>query len=313
MPTNYHSPKLLTLKQQKQLLQNCTSNKYRVIILLMLDCGLRVTETIRLQLKHFNFQQNHLIVESLKKRGKKHQRQIPLTQRLLDAISDYWQTLKSTTPESYLFPPSSQSQQKHLSRKQVWRKIKKLSNGAVYPHMLRHTFATRIVNNGNELRIAKELLGHRSIATTEIYTHVSADQVKSAIQSIEKESWWTKQLRRLFPRKPIHVSPIPGDQLAFHIGRKEELNKLLEYGQKKINLLILGPQGIGKTHLLEQYNLGNIIKIGDFGSTKTLLTGMLLHLFKGDKENSSKTIFQKELTKKGIETIVYRQTIKRLT
>ena len=167
MHSNYHSPKLLTEQQQYNLLKSCTSKKYKVIILLMLDCGIRVTEAVRLQLKHFNFMENYVIIESLKKRGKNHQRQIPLTQRLLDALSTYWQELKSNEPDSYLFPPSSQSKQKHLSRKQVWRKIKKTSNGQVYPHMLRHTFATRIVNNGNELRIAKELLGHKSIATTE--------------------------------------------------------------------------------------------------------------------------------------------------
>ena len=207
MPTNYHSPKLLTEQQQTKLLSSCSSKKYQVIILLMLDCGIRVTEAVRLQLKHFNFMENYVIIESLKKRGKNHIRKIPLTQRLLDALSNYWQELKTNEPDSYLFPSSSQSKQKHLSRKQVWRKIKKLSNGQIYPHMLRHTFATRVVNNGNELRVAKELLGHQSIATTEIYTHVSGQQVKMAIESIQQDSFITKLYRQLVPRKPIHIVP----------------------------------------------------------------------------------------------------------
>ena len=71
-----------------------------------------------------------------------------------------------------------------------------MSNGRVYPHMLRHTFATRIVNNGNELRIAKELLGHKSIATTEIYTHVSEAQVKAAIDSIQHKGLSHKKTRK---------------------------------------------------------------------------------------------------------------------
>ncbi len=312
MPT-YHIPKVLTPRQQDQLLQNCQSKKYRVILLLMLDCGLRVTEAIRLQLKHFNFMENYVVVESLKKRRTKHHRQIPLTQRLLDAISTYWQELKTSDPEAYLFPANKSSKQKYLSRKQVWRKVKKLSNGQVYPHMLRHTFATRIVNNGNELRIAKELLGHKSIATTEIYTHVSAEQIKTAIASIDKETWLTKLYRKLVPRKPIHVLPIDNGITKFHIGRKEEIERLFDLGKKKINILITGPQGVGKTHLLEQYNLGKIIKIGDFSSTKKLLTGMLLYLFTGDKEDIAKTMYEKQLSKNGIETIIYKETIKRLT
>ena len=279
----------------------------------MLDCGIRVTEAVRLQLKHFNFMENYVIIESLKKRGKKHQRQIPLTQRLLDSLSTYWQELKSNEPDAYLFPPSSQSKQRHLSRKQVWRKVKKISNGKVYPHMLRHTFATRVVNNGNELRVAKELLGHHSIATTEIYTHVSKNQVKAAIDSIQQESFFTKLYRKVVPRKSIHLIPTDKGITNFHIGRKNEIAKLVDLGQKKINLFVTGPQGVGKTHLLDNYQIGKIIKIGDIGSTKKLLASMLLYLFKTDKENIAKTMYEKELNKHGIDTIIYKETIKRLT
>jgi len=284
MPTNYRNPKVLNANQQKMLLQKCTSKKYKVIVLLMLDCGIRVTEAVRLQLKHFNFMENYVIIESLKKRGKHHSRKIPLTQRLLDALSNYWQELKSTDPDDYLFPPGKLSKEKYLSRKQVWRKIKKISNNTVYPHMLRHTFATRIVNNGNELRIAKELLGHQSLATTEIFTHVSETQVQAAIESIEQDSIWMRWYRKLVPRQTIHVTPLDSNLAQFHIGRKEEIAQLIDLGKKKINVFLVGPQGIGKTHLLEQYSVGKIIKLGDFGSTKKLLTGMLLYLFTGDKE-----------------------------
>ncbi len=313
MPTNYRTPKFLTEQQQTNLLKSCSSQKYQVIILLMLDCGIRVTETVRLQFKHFNFMENYVIIESLKKRGKNHVRKIPLTQRLLDVLSNYWQELKTNEPDNYLFPPSSQSKQKHLSRKQVWRKIKKLSNGQVYPHMLRHTFATRVVNNGNELRVAKELLGHQSIATTEIYTHVSGQQVKMAIESIQQDSFITKLYRQLVPRKPIHIVPTDKGITNFHIGRKEEIAKLVELGQKKVNLFVTGPQGVGKTHLLDNYQIGKIIKIGDIGSTKKLLASMLLYLFKTEKESIAKTMYQKELNKNGIDTIIYKETIKRLT
>ncbi len=106
----------------------------------MLDCGLRVTEAIRLQLKHFNFMEKLRRSRIPQKAKQKPPPPDPLTQRLLDAISAYWRELKASDPEAYLFPANKSSKQKYLSRKLVWRKIKKLSNGQVYPHMLRHTF-----------------------------------------------------------------------------------------------------------------------------------------------------------------------------
>ncbi len=315
MSKNRHTPKFLSKKQQLLLLESCHSKKYRVLILLMLDCGLRVTEVVRLQLKDFNFLENYVLVKSLKKRklDKARTRQIPMTNRLLDALSTYWQTLKQKDPDAYLFPPSSQSKQLHLSRKQVWRKVKKISNGTVYPHALRHTFATRIVNEGNDLRIAKEFLGHKNIATTEIYTHVAQNQMKEAIASIDKLSWIEQLKQKLSPRKPIHIIPIENGMTDFHVGRKEELKQLADLGTKKINILITGPQGIGKSHLLDNYNIGKTIRIGDMSSTKRILGGTLLHLFTGDKEDIAKTLFQTKLQKNGIETLIYRETIKRIT
>lgn len=69
----------------------------------------------------------------------------------------------------------------------------------------------------------------------------------------------------------------------------------MDLGSKKINVFLTGPQGVGKTHLLENYNLGKTIRIGDLSSTKRLLVGMLLHLFTGDKEDIAKTLYQNKL------------------
>jgi len=181
---NYHIPKLISSKQEADLLAQC-DEKYRCIVLLLLDGGLRVTECVALQRKDFNFLENQVIVKTLKKREDVHYRYVPLTQRLLVALAEYWKGLKDKRPEAYLFPSGKGSEVPHLGRKQVWKSIKKKSNGVINPHMLRHTCATKVVNSGNDILTAKELLGHAKVATTEIYVHIEQEKVKQAIASIE--------------------------------------------------------------------------------------------------------------------------------
>ena len=71
--------KIVSAKQQEKILAKCKSAKYRVIVLLMLDCGLRVTEVVELKLKNFDFMKNAVTVYSLKKRGKVETRTIPVS------------------------------------------------------------------------------------------------------------------------------------------------------------------------------------------------------------------------------------------
>ena len=85
----------LVSRQLQEALAGTKNLKYRVIILLMLDCGLRVTEVVKLQRKNFNFMQNTVTVASLKKRSKRlRTRTIPLSTRLLEALADYWPRIK---------------------------------------------------------------------------------------------------------------------------------------------------------------------------------------------------------------------------
>ena len=293
--------------QQKILLQSTPSKKYQVIILLMLDCGLRVSELIQLQCKHILFSQNKIIIGSSTK-----SRDIPFTQRLLKALAVYWQTLKGSQPDSYLFPAGRNSKIAHIGRKQIWKKINQLSKGKANPTILRNTFAARIVQE-NKLSVAKELLGDISLSNIEKHLQVSETEKESAIQSIEPTDFISKLYRKLFPVQILHIIPTEIGITNFHIGRKEEMQKLLNCGKKKINLLITGEQGIGKTHLLDNFNHGNLIRIGDLSTTKKMIAGLLLHLFKTDKASIAKTLYEKQLKKNNINTLVYRETIKRMT
>lgn len=212
---NYNEVSVLPFHVQEQLLEKSNA-KYRCIFLLMLDCGLRVSETISLQVKNFNFFNKEIIVKSLKKRKKQTYRRIPMTTRVVDAIANYWKVLKDKTPDAYIFPPGKKSKKPHLNRIQVWRQIKRKTDGFAYPHMCRHTFATRAVNEGTDLLVVKELLGHASIRTTEIYTHANEAQKRAAIQSIERTSWYIKFYRRFFPLKQIILTPTQAGMTRFH-------------------------------------------------------------------------------------------------
>jgi len=293
--------------QQKQLLQSTSSKKYQVIILLMLDCGLRVSEVIQLQAKHILFSENKIKIVSKTK-----SREIPITQRLLKSLADYWQKLPASNPEDYIFPAGKNSKIAHLGRKQIWKKINQLSKGTINPTLLRNTFAKRI-GQDNELAVANELLGNSLATSSERQVPISDTEKERAILSIQQENFITRLSRKLFPINPIHIIPSEIGITNFHIGRKEEMQKLLNCGQKKINLLITGEQGIGKSHLLDNYNYGNLIRIGDLSTTKKMIAGLLLHLFETDKNSIAKTIYEKQLNKNNIDTLVYRETIKRMT
>ena len=284
----------INLQQQKTLLQSTTSKKYQVLLLLMLDCGLRVSEVIQLQCKHVLFAENKIKIITAKK-----SREIPPTQRLLKSLADYWQQLKNSNPDDYIFPVGKNSKIAHISRKQIWKIINQLSKGTVNPTMLRNTFANRIVQE-NELSIAKELLGNPSLEATHRHVEITESQRETAIESIEQNNFITKLYHKFFPTQTIHIIPTEIGITNFHIGRKEEMQKLHDCGKKKINLLITGEQGVGKSHLLDNFNYGKLIRIGDLSTTKKMIAELLLHLFETDKESIAKTLYEKQLNKNAI-------------
>ncbi len=304
--------KYLTKQEADALLQECKDQKYRVIILLMMDSGLRVSEAVRLQAKHFDFKERVIKVQNLKKRNEETYRTVPMTNRLIQDLSKYWVQLPNTEPHSYLFPPGSKlSEQDHLSRKTVWKRLKKLDK-ALHPHLLRHTYATRLIAEGIALLTIKELLGHSSTAVTEIYTHLNTEQLRQAVQTIEpRESRWKKWYNRLLNRKTPVLMPVMKGSNQFIVGRQKELTDILDLASKHVNVLILGEQGSGKTHLLDNLKLGHqkIMRIDEMSTVKKTLIGMLLELFSGDKEEIATMLYGDEDFGKRIT----RESIKNLT
>ena len=310
--------KFLSPKEEKALLQSLEAKmsgkylaKYRLLILLMLDAGCRVTEACSMKLYQIQPAKKVINVKSLKKRDKNVYREVPMTQRLLDALADYWAYVKSRDPEAYLFP-SKISPAGHAGRKVIWRVIKNLT-GNTHPHILRHTFCTKLAQQGNDAFTIKELAGHDKTATTEIYIHASKNAKQAAITSIDQNSWWARIYRKLTPRQRVDIMPVLSGGLQIHIGRKDEIAQIVDLAQKKVNILIIGQQGMGKSHLTSNLTdngrLGKVLRIDDMTAIKGTLAGMVLTLFEGDKDKIKELLYG---TDTNVEKIIQKESIKQL-
>ena len=292
---NYRKIKIVSSQVKKRFL-NKANAKYKVIAELMGGCGLRVTEVIRLQIKHFNFLESYIDVLSLKK-GKddngeriRKWRRVPMTEDLIDFLEDYWNELEDKTMEAYLFPPGHGSESKYLSRGQVWRYINGKTDGNAHPHMFRHTAATNIVRESKDLRISQKLLGHDSIFTTEKYIHVEDGELFQAMAAVERKPIYSRIYRRMFPKRRVILTPTDNGLTKYHVGRKMELKLLAELMDKKVNIYIQADQGMGKTHLLDNITGEKILRIDEFSGKQTL-GSLLIELFEGDKRNIAQMLF----------------------
>jgi len=155
-----------------------------VIIEVLYGCGLRVSELCNLKLSNIYADEEMLQVIG---KGNK-ERWVPINPRALSLLENYILTIRSQlTPqpgeEKYVF---LNLRGHHLTRVAVFQFIKEAVEKAglhknVSPHSLRHSFATELVQNGADLRAVQEMLGHESLSTTEIYTHLTRQYLRDTI------------------------------------------------------------------------------------------------------------------------------------
>ena len=153
----------------------------RLVILTFYHTGIRLSELINLPLHQIDFHYNQIKVLG---KGNK-ERIIPITSELVTNLQEYIQErIKIETEVNYLFITDKG---KPMSRSRVYKLVKQ-NIGKVStihkksPHVLRHTFATHLMNNGAELNAVKELLGHSSLAATQVYTHNTIEKLKEAFK-----------------------------------------------------------------------------------------------------------------------------------
>ena len=152
---------------------------------LLYGAGLRVSELIGLQVTLFSRPRDHV---TIKGKGDK-DRVVMITDAAQEAITA-WIAVRDSNPDMalspYLFP--AQNSDQSLTRQDVYHRLQQLATKAgistkISPHMLRHSFATHMLNRGADLRSLQILLGHADIATTEIYTRVHDDRLAGLVVS----------------------------------------------------------------------------------------------------------------------------------
>lgn len=147
---------------------------------LLYSCGFRVTELISLQYSQINFEVGYVRVVG---KGNK-ERLIPIGEIALEAVRDYIQQARALLLKGRMSDDLFISNRgSAMTRQAFWYIIKKYVaqigiKGEISPHTLRHAFATHLVNNGADLRVVQMLLGHSSLSTTQIYTHVAKERLK---------------------------------------------------------------------------------------------------------------------------------------
>lgn len=148
------------------------SCRNRSIIMLMLDCGLRLGEIVNLQLDDIDFVNHYLVING---KGSK-QRVVPFGSALSGQLAIYFDYRNSVSSvSSSVFLTQKNTSITHNTIKMLFARIKKIKGFArIYPHLLRHTFATNYIYNGGNLEVLRVLMGHSTINITQIYIHLAA-------------------------------------------------------------------------------------------------------------------------------------------
>jgi len=180
-PNKEHKlPKVLSKNEVKKILNSCDNMKHKCILMLIYSAGLRRSELINLKI--LDIDSERMVINIKGAKGKKDRISL-LSDNLLQLLRKYY---KKYIPKVYLFEGQNGGKYSPTSVANILKKasLKAGIKKKVTPHMLRHSFATHLLEQGTDLRYIQELLGHNSSKTTEIYTHVSKraiDKIKNPI------------------------------------------------------------------------------------------------------------------------------------
>lgn len=182
-------PKVMTVQEIETLLNENLDKCQRVIVELLYGCGLRVSELVNLKINDFDLKAKYLQTTG---KGSK-DRIVPLGSKAVNAIKNYLPE-RDFILKKFRIDTKNLLVNEHgkiLNRQDIYTFISeqgKKIHKHISPHTLRHSFATHLLENGADLRIVQELLGHSDVATTQLYTHISKKRLKEVYFAINNES-----------------------------------------------------------------------------------------------------------------------------
>ena len=175
-------PKVLSKTEVKRILNSSNNVKHKSILVLIYSAVLRRSELIDLKISDVDSER--MVINIRGGKGKK-DRITLLSKNTLTLLRDYYKQFK---PHNYLFEGQNGEKYSATSIANILKKAARKAgiNKNVTPHMLRHSFATHLLEQGTDLRYIQELLGHNSSKTTEIYTHVSKKAIDKICNPIDE-------------------------------------------------------------------------------------------------------------------------------
>ena len=198
--THHRVPKVLSPEEVTRLIDAAGNLRSRAILMTLYSTGMRRSEVVRLRIEDIDSQR--MVVHIRQGKGSK-DRDVPLCPKLLEILREYWRWKR---PKTWLFPAgTADPADQHLSDKTVWNICADAARHAglkksVTPHMLRHSFATHLLEGGADLPTIQVLLGHADLEATSIYLHLSRRHLDKTVNPLEHLSL-SEVSERLYHRK----------------------------------------------------------------------------------------------------------------
>lgn len=175
-------PTILTKEEVKKMIDYTDNKKHKLLIKFAYATGLRVSELVKLRVEHLDLKEGLVYVRGGK--GSK-DRVVPIPKILVDELREYLISRRGEHP--YLFPGVKN---RHLSIRSAEKIVNRAAKKSridkwVTVHTLRHSFATHLLNDGVDIRFIQKLLGHKRLTSTEIYTHLTTENLKKIRNPLE--------------------------------------------------------------------------------------------------------------------------------
>lgn len=175
-------PVVLSQQEARRLFAVTTNLKHKALLMVAYDSGLRLSELLNLRVDDID--SDRMVIRVRRGKGQK-DRYARLTPGLLEVLREYWRVYR---PRVWLFPGAAPDQHYNIATPgHVLRKLCRKAgiHKRVTMHTLRHSFATHLLEAGTNLRVIQTFLGHGSLRTTALYTHVSAEDLRDAPSTLE--------------------------------------------------------------------------------------------------------------------------------